>query len=197
MPVAEIAPPLPVSPWNGSVCASIAAFVFVATIPGFVSAFRVLCPDPFGSVIGQFRSFNGYGLFRVMTPDRPEIVVEGSRDGGTWVAYKFKWKPGDPYTAPPFVAPHQPRLDWQMWFAALGDIRQNPWFVNFLIRLLEGSPDVVALLEENPFPDGPPRQVRALRYDYRFTHWDDQTAAWWKREPKGLYCPPISLKETR
>jgi lipase maturation factor 1 len=194
---ASLDSPAPAVPrWKWAACGVAAALIVVATIPGFVSAFNTRCPDPIGSVLGQFRSFNGYGLFRVMTPDRPEIVVEGSRDGATWLTYKFKWKPGDLYSAPPFVAPHQPRLDWQMWFAALGDVRQNPWFVNFLVRLLQGSPDVLSLLEENPFPNGPPRYVRAVRYDYRFTRGSDHTAAWWKREQKDLYCPAISLKET-
>ncbi len=95
---------------------------------------------------------NGYGLFAVMTPSRPEIVVEGSRDGTTWLPYEFKWKPGDPTRRPRFVEPHQPRLDWQMWFAALGTYEDNPWFLSFLRRLLEDSPPVLRLLKTDPFP---------------------------------------------
>ena len=91
---------------------------------------------------------NSYGLFAVMTTDRREIIVEGSNDGMNWLPYEFKYKPGDVNRRPAFVAPHQPRLDWQMWFAALGDYRQNPWFVNFCERLLQGSPEVLALLDE-------------------------------------------------
>ena len=143
-----------------------------------------------------FRIVGSYGLFARMTPTRPEIVVEGSRDGETWRAYEFKWKPGHLKRRPAFVAPHQPRLDWQMWFAALGDFRSNPWFQNFLVRLLQGSKDVLVLLEKNPFPQAPPRYVRAVLYEYHFT---DAAArrkdgAWWRREMKGLYCPPISLR---
>lgn len=179
--------------WVAATC--VALFVFIATLPGLLGAFRVEVGDGIERALMPLRSFNGYGLFRVMTTERPEIVVEGSRDGVNWEAYEFRWKPGDLYRRPGFCAPHQPRLDWQMWFAALSDVRNNPWFVNFLVRLLQGSPEVLALLEKNPFPGEPPRYVRAVLYDYRFTHSSDHTAAWWKRESKGLYCPPISLNK--
>jgi predicted DCC family thiol-disulfide oxidoreductase YuxK/uncharacterized membrane protein YphA (DoxX/SURF4 family) len=147
--------------------------------------------------LAPLRSFNQYGLFAVMTKSRPEIVVEGSVDGQTWLAYEFRYKPGDLAARPRFVAPHQPRLDWQMWFAALGNYRQNPWFVNFCYRLLEGSPEVLALLAKNPFPDRPPRYIRGALYDYHFT--DAATrrrdGAWWRREFRGLYSPPIKLPD--
>ncbi len=144
-----------------------------------------------------FRTFNTYGLFAVMTTERREIVVEGSNDGVNWLPYEFKYKPGDVNRRPAFVAPHQPRLDWQMWFAALGDYRQNPWFVNFCLRLLQGSPEVLALLEKNPFPNHPPRYLRAGFYDYRFTSFAGRraTGAWWKREPLGEYLPVVSLSD--
>jgi hypothetical protein len=179
--------------WKWWVAGVVAIFGLVATLPGLIGAFRVEAGTAIERALGPLRSFNGYGLFRVMTTERPEIIVEGSRDGVNWDAYEFRWKPGNLYRAPGFVAPHQPRLDWQMWFAALGDVRSNPWFVNFLVRLLQGSPDVLALLEKNPFPGEPPRYIRAVLYDYHFTRWSDHTAAWWKRERKGLYCPPFSL----
>jgi hypothetical protein len=144
--------------------------------------------------VAPFRSVNGYGLFAVMTTERPEIIVEGSDDGETWKAYEFRWKPGDVMRRPRFVAPHQPRLDWQMWFAALGSYEQNPWLLSFCARLLEGSKPVTALLGKNPFPDGPPRYLRAVVYDYHFTNWTERraTGAWWKREEKGLYLPVLS-----
>ena len=90
--------------------------------------------------LAPFRLSSSYGLFAVMTTERPEIVVEGSKDGEDWQAYEFKWKPGDPGRAPGFVAPHMPRLDWQMWFAALRSYRGAPWFEQLLVRLLQGSP---------------------------------------------------------
>ena len=147
--------------------------------------------------IAPFRVVNNYGLFTVMTTSRPEIGVEGSNDGRTWKEYKFKWKPDDLDQSPRWVAPHQPRLDWQMWFAALrGNCQNSPWFVNFMIRLLQDSPDVLELLEENPFPEKPPRYVRAVLYDYRFTdlRTKREKGTWWKRERRGLYCRPIALR---
>ena len=147
--------------------------------------------------LAPFRSFNGYGLFAVMTTDRREIIVEGSNDGVNWLPYEFKYKPGNVDRRPVFVAPHQPRLDWQMWFAALGDAQQNPWFMNFCDRLLQGSPEVLALLDKNPFPNHPPRYIRAEFYEYRFTNFAERraTGAWWQRELLGEYLPPISLRE--
>jgi hypothetical protein len=177
----------------------------VAAAIVFVSGLQLLgilsggLPEPIGAAINWIRPLrivNTYGLFAVMTTSRPEIVVEGSNDGQTWRAYEFRYKPGDVQRAPPWMAPHQPRLDWQMWFAALGDYNSNPWFVSFMLRLLQGSPEVLALLEANPFPDAPPRYVRARLYDYHFTDWAGRSVdgAWWRREPLGLYLPAISLR---
>src|SRR5207249_4127078 len=95
--------------------------------------------------------------------------------------------------------PHQPRLDWQMWFAALGNYVNNPWFLNLVYRLLDGSPDVGALLARNPFPAAPPRYIRALLYDYSFTDWQIRraTGAWWNREPREGYLRTLSLQDFR
>src|SRR5438552_17089976 len=143
-----------------------------------------------------FRSVNGYGLFAVMTTSRPEIIVQGSDDGQAWKEYDFKWKPGDVRRPPAFVEPHMPRLDWQMWFAALGTYRENSWFLNFCVRLLQGTPEVLALVQRNPFPDRPPKYLRAMVYDYHFTNLAQRraTGEWWRREFKGEYCPVLSLK---
>jgi hypothetical protein len=150
-----------------------------------VALYRVLQP---------FRTFNPYGLFAVMTPTRPEIIIEGSRDFANWTAYEFRWKPGDLRVRPGFVAPHMPRLDWQMWFAALGSCEDSPWFQAFLARLAEGSPPVVGLLARNPFPDGPPRYIRTTLYDYHFTDVKTLRAdgTWWRRSPIGPFCPTIT-----
>jgi hypothetical protein len=149
--------------------------------------------------LSPFRTFSSYGLFAVMTTARPEIIIEGSNDGTTWFEYEFKYKPGHVQRRPKFVAPHQPRLDWQMWFAALGNYQQNPWLVNFCVRLLQGSPEVLALLERNPFPNAPPRYIRAVAYDYHFTNFATRrkTGAWWRRERTGEYLPAISLREEK
>jgi len=147
---------------------------------------------PFGIV-------NTYGLFAVMTTTRPEILVEGSNDGNNWLAYGFPFKPGDLNRTPRWVAPYQPRLDWQMWFAALSAGRIPPWFENFMVRLLQGSPEVMVLLSYNPFPAGPPKYVRAQLYDYSFTDFGQRrtTGDWWQRKPLGAYFPRISLDDVR
>src|SRR3989442_3904762 len=130
-----------------------------------------------------------------MTTERPEIVVKGSADGKTWLAYDFRYKPGDPARRPAFVEPHQPRLDWQMWFAALSRYDYTPWFQAFLARLLEGSPRVLALMGRNPFPDHPPKYARAQLYEYRFTTWRErrETGAWWSRTLVGADSPVVTL----
>ena len=142
------------------------------------------------------RTLNGYGLFAVMTTERKEIVVEGSDDGVTWLPYQFKYKPGDVNRRPTFVAPHQPRLDWQMWFAALGSRRDHRWFTAFCVRLLQGRPEVLALLRDNPFHDHAPKFVRAELYHYDFTETAERRAsgAWWRHERVGEYMPAISLE---
>ena len=146
--------------------------------------------------IEPFRIVNGYGLFRVMTKERPEIQVEGSADGIDWVSYEFKWKPGDVNRAPRWCAPHQPRLDWQMWFAALGGRRQEDWFQNFVVRLLENEPAVTRLLARNPFPEKPPKYVRAILFKYQFTTSEERraTGAWWKRREIGEFFPEATLR---
>jgi hypothetical protein len=149
----------------------------------------------FTRAISPFLIVNPYGLFAVMTITRPEIVIEGSADGHVWREYVFRYKPG-PLSRPAlWNIPHQPRLDWQMWFAALGGIRDNPWIISLMERLLEGSPPVLGLLDSNPFPGSAPQYVRAQLYDYRFA--DGRTHAltgeWWVRRPQGLYFPQVSL----
>ena len=146
-------------------------------------------------VVAPLQIVNGYGLFRVMTKDRPEIMIEGSEDGIEWKPYVFKWKPGPLERMPAFVEPHQPRLDWQMWFAALSDVRQNPWFFGLAFRLLENAPDVTRLLGKNPFPDKPPRYIRAELYRYRFSTLGErrQSGRWWEREDLREYLSTVSL----
>jgi len=153
-------------------------------------------PAAYG-VTAPFRTVNQYGLFAIMTKERPEILIEGSLDGVEWRTYEFRYKPGDAGRAPGFVAPHQPRLDWQMWFAALSEYRSEVWLLRFCERLLRGSPPVLRLLRVNPFPGGPPRYVRAVVYRYHFTDAATRraTGAWWRREPLGLYAPVLALED--
>ncbi len=181
--------------------AAVAVFLIVGGvlhIPGTGGVQRWLPRQALEIVYGTepLHLVNGYGLFAVMTTSRLEIVVQGSSDGQTWQDYEFKNKPGDPRRRPPWVEPCQPRLDWQMWFAALGNYSDNRWFVNLMIRLLQGSPDVLRLLAKNPFPDGPPLYVRAVAYDYHFTNFAERRATgdWWRRELTGTYFPVASLR---
>jgi len=151
--------------------------------------------SPVAEVVAPFRSVNSYGLFAVMTTTRPEIIIEGSGDGIEWKAYEFAYKAGDLHRRPPWVAPHQPRLDWQMWFAALSSYDAEPWFQRFCRRLLEGSPDVLRLLAYDPFEGRAPRFVRATLYRYRFSGRAERRTdgVWWTREPLGEYSPVLSL----
>ena len=140
-----------------------------------------------------FLSVNAYGLFRVMTTRRPEIVIQGSLDGEQWVDYAFRWQVGDVERAPGWVQPHMPRLDWQLWFEALrwepaAHRRQpyspSPWFGSLIERLLEAEPAVLALLADDPFDGAQPRAVRTTLFDDRFTTPEerDESGAWWHRE---------------
>jgi lipase maturation factor 1 len=141
-----------------------------------------------------FHLVNPYGLFAVMTTTRPEIIIEGSNDGFDWREYQFKHKVGRPEKRPTFVAPHQPRLDWQMWFAALGDYQRNPWFQNLLTKLLEGEKTVLALLANNPFENKAPKYIRARLYDYKFS--PRRAKGWWTRTYVKEYSPILALRET-
>jgi lipase maturation factor 1 len=144
------------------------------------------------------RSVNSYGLFAVMTTDRREILLEGSADGVEWRGYEFRWKPGAPDRAPRFAATHMPRVDWQLWFAALGRCEHQGWLHAFLRRLLEGSRPVTRLLANDPFPDQPPRYLRATVARYRFaTGADWAGGAWWSRSPAEPYCPVLTLRDGR
>ena len=145
--------------------------------------------------IRPFHIFNSYGLFAVMTTSRPEIIILGSDDRENWFPYEFKWKPGNVEKKPKFVAPHQPRLDWQMWFAALSNYERNPWLIQFMTRLLQGSPVVIALLENNPFPDTPPRYLQAVIYEYQFTSSEirNRDNSWWTRKLLRPYTPILRL----
>jgi len=179
-----------------------AAVILALSVSG---VWQVFFAAPFESenaverVAAPFQIANTYGLFASMTTSRPEIIVQGSNDGETWIDYEFPFKPGNLQRAPRWVAPYQPRLDWQMWFAALSGYRGSPWFTNFMARLLQGSPAVTGLLATNPFPDAPPRYVRAELFDYSFTDFATRraTGQWWARQPRGLYFPRISLEDVK
>ena len=170
----------------------------------------------------KFRLGSGYGLFRRMTGVgddgsvmRPEIILEGSDDGSNWTAIEFKHKPStDVKVAPTWVAPHQPRLDWQMWFAALGTYNHNTWLINLVYRLLKGEPEVWGLVDDGlrrreRYPGGwgasgaeagrddgsawAPTMIRGVRYAYRFVLADSDERTYWKKTFMDEYLPALSL----
>jgi len=149
------------------------------------------------SFLTPFGIVNIYGPFAVMTRARNEIVIEGSADKRSWQEYQFKYKPGDLEKCPGWVAPHQPRIDWQMWFAALNKPEHERWLFNLMIRLLQNSEPVTAIFKHNPFPDDPPASVRARFYEYTFTSIEERknTSKCWNRTLVGEYYPPISLRK--
>jgi hypothetical protein len=170
------------------------------TVLSFTNFFRfVSFPDTLQPVLTTVRQcciFNHYGLFAVMTTHRDEIVIEGSKDGSNWLPYEFKYKPGNIYAPPCIVAPMQPRLDWQMWFAVLGNWQDSPWFISFMARLFQGSPSVLGLLERNPFPDAPPHFLRARLYRYHFTDIGTlvKTGQWWQHKLLGDFMPQLEVR---
>jgi hypothetical protein len=184
---------------RSAACGTLAVAVIIVSglqLAGTFWGFRWAPAEKVIHAVSPFEIVNTYGLFAVMTDSRLEIVIEGSNDGVTWFAYEFKYKPGDLKRRPIWVQPHQPRLDWQMWFAALGSYESDPWIIHFMERLLEGSPDVLRLLKHNPFPEAPPRYARALAYEYGFTTAAERkgNGQWWQRELKGIYVPAVSLR---
>ena len=159
-------------------------------VPGIASISNTFLPW-----VESFEVVNQYGLFAVMTTTRTELVIEGSDDGVNWREYQFRYKPGETNRELPIIAPYQPRLDWQMWFAALGSYEQNTWVGGLVYRLLLGDPAVQALLQPSPFSK-PPASIRILAYDYRFTDPAERvrTGAIWQRKLLGPWLNPVSLK---
>jgi hypothetical protein len=146
------------------------------------------------AALEPFRIANQYGLFAVMTNGRYEIEFQGSSDGQSWTAYPFRNKPQALNEAPRIYAPYQPRFDWNLWFASLGDWRQDEIVPLTEERLLENDKDVLALFKGNPFPQAPPRFVRAVLWQYWFTSREEKRATgnWWRRQYLGLYAPQLT-----
>jgi hypothetical protein len=150
----------------------------------------------------SFHLINTYGAFGTIGRTRREVVIEGTdelrlNDQTVWKEYEFKGKPGAVRRVPPQWAPYHLRLDWLMWFAAISPHYAYPWLRPFLVRLLQNDPATLRLLRHNPFPDSPPRYVRALLYRYRFTTGTElrRDHAWWHRTLEGSYLQPIDLAE--
>jgi hypothetical protein len=166
---------------------TLVAFAGEGSTSAFALPARVLAP---------FRIANAYGLFAVMTEARYEIEFQGSRDGATWVAYPFRYKPQDPLERPGIYAPYQPRFEWNLWFASLGPWQQSSWVVLAQERLLEGSPSVLALFRRDPFGGRPPALVRTVLWRYWFTDLATKrrTGAWWRREQLGSFTGVVGTR---
>jgi hypothetical protein len=164
--------------------------------PFFPVSGRALMPVRI--VLNNWRSINAYHLFASMTLLRREVVIEGSSDGTTWLPYEFRYKPGDPDRAPVFVAPYQPRVDFQLWFLLLGGPPRAPYFHTLIARLFEAPPAVAPLFSRDPFPKTPPAFIRLLYYRYTFTDSATRaaTGAWWHRELLGS-SEPITVNMLR
>jgi hypothetical protein len=180
----------------------VALFVFPSSVAKIAEAWRRPAPRiplirPVQNALYAHRLVSWYGLFSNMTEGRREIAIEGSDDGVEWKPWPWRWKPDDVKRRSLFVAPHQPRLDWQMWFASLGHRNSRAVVQRLMLRLLEGSDPVERLLGPSPFPDAPPRYIRATIYQYHMTDWKTrrEEGAWWRREPLGLFIPPMTLPQ--
>jgi hypothetical protein len=185
------------TPLRVSIAAILLTWIFYATT---VQMIWMITPAPLPTtpvaLLDPFRIANRYGLFAVMTRNRYEIEFQGSDDGQTWVAYPFRHKPQELNKAPRIYAPYQPRFDWNLWFASLGEWRDNPMVLRTERRLLSNDGDVLALFATNPFHQRPPRQVRTVLWQYWFTSMEEKTKGglWWRRQLLGLYAPAIELE---
>ncbi|MGC2231897.1 MAG: lipase maturation factor family protein, partial [Candidatus Acidiferrum sp.] len=184
------------APVRITIAAILLTWIFYATA---VEMVWMVSPVPFPttpvSLLDPFRIANRYGLFGMMTRGRYEIEFQGSNDGKTWIAYPFRHKPQELDKAPRIYAPYQPRFDWNLWFASLGEWRDNPIVLRTERCLLSNDPDVLALFASNPFPQEPPREVRAVLWQYWFTSMAEKRehGLWWRRQFLGLYAPTIEL----
>lgn len=148
--------------------------------------------------VAPFHLANRYGIFAVMTRQRYEIVIEGSENGEEWKEYTFRYKPSEITRRPRRISPYQPRLDWQAWFLPFTDYTEQ-WFQRFLLHLLKGTPEVLNLLRDNPFPHTPPKYVRALLYLYQFSSSQEKKEKgwWWKREFIDFYSPIMQMRQQK
>jgi hypothetical protein len=137
---------------------------------------------------------NTYGAFGSVGKERLNVVFEGSIDRETWREYPYKGLPVALDERPPQIAPYQLRLDWQIWFAAMGSPSEYPWTLNLCWKLLHNDGAAVSLFRTNPFPDAPPRYVRAILYCYKFARPNDR-GIWWERERIDEWLPVLSVDD--
>jgi len=184
------ATPFPLRPWTTWAGFAVLAWIFCATM-------EPVLPTPLGAparALAPFRIANTYGLFASMTTARYEIEFQGTRDGRTWLVYPFRYKPQDPRERPGIYAPYQPRFDWNLWFASLDPWRMSPWVVLAQARLMDRSPDVLALFRADPFRGAAPTAVRTVLWQYWFTDVATKraTGRWWDRKLLGIFAGTLS-----
>ena len=196
--VARAAKLRPVAALKLALTSVVLIWIFYATTAQMLWMFFPRLPLPTSPVVAlePFRIANRYGLFAVMTRGRYEIEFQGSNDGQEWTPYPFRYKPQALNVPPGIYAPYQPRLDWNLWFASLGFWRDYPIVISTEERLLAGNKDVLSLFAGNPFSAAPPRQVRAVLWQYWFTSMAEKRATgdWWKRKYLGIYAPVLGLQ---
>ena len=179
------------------VYAIVVAWLSIAPVRNLLSGMQAM-----NRSFDALRLVNTYGAFGSVGRERGEIVFEGTTDiklgpDTKWRAYEFPYKPGDPMRRPGVIAPFQPRLDWQIWFAAMSTPHQYPWTIDLVGKLLENDRDILTLLANDPFPSQPPHYVRARLFRYEFAAPGNPEGAWWKRELLGDWIPPVTLDEVR
>jgi hypothetical protein len=191
----EMHAPSPLVPWVNGALAIAVVLMSIPVVVNMLSARQIM-----NTSFNSLHLVGTYGAFGSITRPRYEVIVEGTDDAvitsaTLWREYEFKGKPGELSYRPPQIAPYHLRLDWLMWFAAMSRYEDYPWFVNFVAKLLEGDSAVLSLLRKNPFPDRPPKYIRALQYEYHFTTPQErkESSRWWKRTLTGPYFPAVSL----
>lgn len=175
-------------------CLLLVGYVTTVELIAMVAPRNPLPQSPV-AILEPFRIANQYGLFAVMTHGRYEIEFQGSENGVHWKPYAFQYKPQALAERPRIYAPYQPRFDWNLWFASLGNWKQNSFVPLTQERLLEGDSDVLGLFAGNPFPQGAPRFVRTVLWQYWFTSIEQKrsTGEWWRRTLLGQYSPTLTL----
>jgi hypothetical protein len=185
---------MPVAAW---VAAAIIALLSIQPLANLISPNQVMNTsfDPLDLV-------NTYGAFGSVGRERLTVVFEGTDavvpdDSARWRPYLYRAQPVAVDKRPVQIAPYQPRLDWQMWFAAMGEPSEYPWTINLIWKLLHNDSETLSLFGDNPFPKKPPRYIRAVLYRYAFAPPGNAMKIWWNRQELGLWLPPLSARDPR
>jgi hypothetical protein len=179
--------------------AVLAVLFFVIAIFSIRPILNLLSPQQaMNTSYDILRIVNTYGAFGSISKKRMEVVIEGTSDirpttKSVWKEYEFKVKPGDISRSPGWMSPYHYRIDWQMWFAAMGNYQQHPWLLNLVAKFLSNDKDALTLIAKNPFPDAPPKFIQGILYEYKFTEFGDESGNWWTRKKMGQYLVPLSL----